>query len=261
MISAADQIYVEHRTSCTREEVGAKLIGWLHSSRRRRILHMDEHGSISVDQMPTAHSLDGLLLDELADLRDKAYCRYANAVEEFAEEEIIEKMEEEVAHWDVLIDNATNYLAKFDCEVAKGKSSALIRDKRAKAETGIDHFMISSVDEWAQKTLGVSVLVPVQSLADRGNVPEAETTPQGGWSHTLATNWQATFAFLIEAFSMTATKYEVHGKPNVQAIANHLAELAEEANKGERLAGQSAEGIKTRIEDAMCIKRSKLPAK
>jgi hypothetical protein len=83
--------------------------------------------------------------------------------------------------------------------------------------------------------------------------------PKGGLSRTKKNNLYTTFAFLVDAFYKIASDKYGEDKPSVLNIAKHLEDLATKANNGEPLPGQGDEAIKDRIEEALEVKRSKLP--
>ena len=170
MIAITDDIYIERRTSCTRDEAAAKLMGWLSGSVRNNTLHVAENGTISLDQLPTAHSLDGPLLDYLVGLRGVAQ-RDMFEVAGIDGGVFIHEKAEAVARLDEMIDKAVDLLSKIDCEIAKGASSTLIIDRQTTAELGVDHIMLDSLDQWARERLNICIL-PTYSVIEKAPVPE-----------------------------------------------------------------------------------------
>ena len=183
MIEAEDDIYIESKTSSTREEVAAKLIGWLQGSVRRRIIQIDSFGRISEDQLPTAHSLGGPLLNQLEELRDEAQLEFVNAL--VSGSECFVQLEEAVNQKTELIEKTMIHLATFDDEISKGESCALRLDKVATAKFGIDHYTNISIGQWAQKTFGISIFnFPVPKIE---TTLQQITTPQITESQVLET--------------------------------------------------------------------------
>jgi hypothetical protein len=212
MVDAADDIYIERRTSCTRDEIAAKLIGWLQGTVRKKFIYLDDKGQISADQFPSAHSLEGSLLDQLLELRETARWEFIDAAENYSELTVIQKKELAVSQWDALIERASAYLAKIDDEIAKGESSALRVDSRATAETGVDHFMIISVAEWARNTLGISLLGTPQFVPEMPKTPQAHVGSQA--------------SELIAIGAQSAQKSET--KPRFDALASELDKILDQ---------------------------------
>lgn len=270
MIDLTDDIIIDPKTSCTREEAAAKNIGWLQGFRRKQILQLDKYGDISLDQYATAHSLDGTVLDNLQVLYDNAQRAF---IEMFAEDpgnyDRIDEKQKAVEHVKRLIDRATAFLAKFDDEVLKGKSSALRIDRRATEESGVDHFTLVSVDEWA-KSVGFSqgILHPEPTIADKTEEatqtddkispaikPVNKATQSGELSDIMSDRLYISFAFLVEAFAATAPKFHHSNKTaNLEAIAKRINEQVKAYEGGKLAKNQGAEAIKDRIEEAFRIR-------
>lgn len=281
MINAEDEVLVDFSTSCTKDVAVAKMLGWMQGHRRKRVVTVTEHG-ISEEQLPYLYSLEGSLADHLIELREAASQELTTAAEKYASEkirwdkdesgkntafEILERKEKAVAEYDALIDKAGTYLLDIEEELDKGKSSDLKIDQEATKRSGYTHLTINSVDHWARSKYGISIKKdPVSGSLPEDNpkLPQAtqqeqESDRRGGLGKTKANNLYTTLAFLVEAFSKTSTKYNKDTGPNVKAIAEELKKYATETNNKEKLSGQSSEAIKDRIEEAMKIRKSKLP--
>ncbi|NJD24551.1 MAG: hypothetical protein FIB06_03995 [Betaproteobacteria bacterium] len=63
-----------------------------------------------------------------------------------------------VRRFDALTMDAARYLADIDDELAKGGASALRIDSMATARTGIVHISLRSLDDWASRRYGISIL-------------------------------------------------------------------------------------------------------
>ena len=172
MINMTDEIYIERKTSCTRGEAAAKLMGWLRGSIRNNTLHLDKNGSISLDQLTFAHSLDGSPLDYLEGLLKVAQ-RELYEVAEIDGGVYIHEKAEAVEHITDLIDKIGDFLSKIDCEIAKGELSELIFDRQATAKFGVDYIMLDSLDQWSRKRLNICIL-PTFSLTEKTPEPRAQ---------------------------------------------------------------------------------------
>lgn len=153
-------------------------------------------------------------------------------------------------------------------ELNKGELSALriIKDPSGDLR---DHITLASLDEWARSKYDISILVDRTTTSDttkpqessRQSAPPEENGPaQGGLSPTKAEGLYTSFAFLVdELANAKENKYKSSGRLNVSAMASDLHEAAKAAYRDEPLPGQSTESIKSRIEEAMKIRRAKLP--
>ena len=124
-----------------------------------------------------------------------------------------------------------------------------------KIEGSLQELLPHSRDAASQQHLsseGIQAQPTIQEKEDIG--------PKGGLSKTKTNHLLTTFAFLVELYA-TSSRKVVNEKPNVSAIATRLEKVAATAygNNGEPLPGQGDEAIKDRIEEALEVKRSKLP--
>jgi hypothetical protein len=159
------------------------------------------------------------------------------------------------------------YLIDIEDELAKGESSALRVDQRATEKTGRVHITLRSLDLWARNQYDISILdrsalnpVTEKSPDRQEHQQENESAPKGGMGRISMESLYTTFAFLIEAFCKTASKYRhADGRPNAAVITEHLAQLAIEAKGPDSPLGQGVVSIGDRIEAALRIKRKKYP--
>jgi hypothetical protein len=263
MINTEDEILIDIRTSCTKDEAAAKMLGWMRGSIRRKFVRVTEQG-ISADQLPSLHSFEGSLQEHLQELHEAARLEFVRAVEKGAATTAIQAKEERVSECRNLISKAASYLMSIDEELAKDDLSDLKIDRSATTKTGVVHVTLRSLDQWAIKNYGISVIAPMHSLdgefaIDRSDErQEHMSEASGGLGSTSAKHLYTTLAFLVEAFSKTAPKYhKSEGSPNVSAIADYMEKAAEVANKGP-MAGQGKEAIKKRIAAAMKAKKEGL---
>jgi hypothetical protein len=251
------------RESCTKEEAVAMMLGWMQGCVRPKYVQLNEDG-IPADQLLVMHSLDGSLQNHLADLRAAAYQEFIDADNECASAEVLDEKNQAIINCDALSKKAWDYLMDIADEIAKKDSSELRPDDAATERTGVTHYTLRSVEKWAKETHNISIFGTSETfpLASIGAEPqqENETVRKGGLSKTVAENLYTTFAFLVEELSKEGGRFLKQGVDiNVTNIAKHLEKLATEANGGEKLGAQDHEAIKGRIENAVKIKRSKLP--
>lgn len=275
MIDPADDIYIDLRPSCTVDEAVAKLIGWLQGVRRQAFTEMTEDGNISVNQLRNAHSLQGSLEEQLADLRQVASRAFRDAANGGAIVPEIQEKENVVIQLDALIDKAAFYLREIKSEMDKGDDVSTLKiDQHATAKTGEIHLTLKSLDQWARvnnysSQILESLPTTMKQENDKGDPNEDEdddTDLSKGGMKKKERSFKATFAFLVEAFSVTAQKFQnSDGSPNVSTIAAHLAKFTagyrsapEPAPKdAPPVAGQGEESIKGRIEEALLIRGDK----
>jgi len=155
MINAEDEIYIDDRSSCTRDEAIAKMLGWMQGHVRKRFIKVTARG-VSEDQLADLASLDEPLLEMLADLREVARQDFIQTFEDDADLDVIIKKDESVAMLDSLINKAVAYGFAFDQEAGMPQSTLCI-DQSATEETGITHFTLNSVDQWSRRQWGVAI--------------------------------------------------------------------------------------------------------
>lgn len=275
MAKSADKFYptdnatLDLRTSCTKEEAAAKLIGWMKGHVRHDYSVDVDEDEITSDNLVYTHSLVYGLQEHLTILRNAEWNRYNEAVCEGLPEEVLKERALALAECDDLIRKVAVYLCDIDEELDKefdsAGSSVLKIDRQATTEAGSLHITIRSLDKWAKEKYGISIL-------DDGDLESATRTllqikvqkegaaPSKEWGNTRSENFSVTFALLVDAFAKTAQCYRHDdARPNVHGIAKRLNELAIKSNINQDLKGQSAEAIKDRIEQSQKIKKLKLP--
>lgn len=263
MINPEDEIIPDFGTSCTRDEAAALLLGWMQGPIRYKYIQVTTEG-IPMAQMRYLLALAGGSLEKhFVMLREAAQIAMNDAYKSDATMEVREEREKAVSVIDESIQKAASFLMDIDDEIAKGRSSAFRIDPNATDSSGIAHYTLRSVDQWALKHYNIHIIDPSQSkiFADM-NTPEPkqveELEPKGGLSKLKSENLHTSFAFLVEAFADLGSRFKSADSPNIKAIAERIAELATKANKGQPLSGQSSEAIKDRIEQAARIRRKKL---
>ena len=149
MIMPNDDVYVDCRTSCRRDEAAAKMLGWMVGKVRLKHIGITAKG-IRPEHLPHLHSFEGSLLELLQEQRELAQAAFlvANACGD-TDDKLIE-LGEAVIDWDSLIDDAGKCLDAIDHEIAKGPLSAFREDPKATQEKGVPHYTMVSVDEWIQ---------------------------------------------------------------------------------------------------------------
>ena len=267
MSNPEDDVIISLRTSFTKDEAVAKLLGWMQGPITKRVINVTEHG-IPENQLPELSSLHGSLQNTLNEVLQAARAELIDAAEEGAPDDVLKEKEEAVERCKEYSQKAHEYLLDIDDELSKGRDSLIRIDQFETERTGIPHLTLKSLDKWAKEQYGISLLD--DSSEPGHNKDEAkeqqseevnENNRKGGLSRTKADNLLTTFALLVEGFSEQASGFRVNERPNVSQIAKRLEELATKANNGENLKGQGHEAIRDRINEALDVKRSKLPEK
>lgn len=277
MPNLLEPVLFVHETSCTSEEIAAKLLGWMLGPSRRAHTYVTGTG-ISEDQLPFMHSFEETSLkDHLEELREAARQELITAWLAFSEankdsqdyallDNALNAKIAEVERIDNLFKKADSFLLDIDEEIDKGELSGLKIDKDATEKTGVTHIKLRSADRWALEKYKISILnlstsEPVTTESLKKSIEQSVHGAKSNLSlsETKANNLYTTFAILVKAYASSATAYKKsEGEPNVSNIASRLENLAKELNNDEALDNQSSESIKTRIEEAMRIMKSKL---
>jgi hypothetical protein len=183
---------------------------------------------------------------------------------------------------------AEKYLIEISDEIAKGDGCELRIDKDATAAEQETHYTLKSVEEWATKTLGLSVIqtnifdivpeaeawktddVPVQgtvasepkkaaiAVDDDAEVDAIEASGKG-LGKIKANNLYVAFAFLVNEYAKTASGYATKAGDSIEdAIAGQIEASAKIANNNNDLYGLGKEAIRKNIAEAMKRKANRL---
>ena len=258
-----DEVIIDLKTSCTKDEAVAKMMGWLKGPIHPKLVKLTEAG-LSEDQLISLPLLDVSLAEQLQEIRNTLSQRLIDTAEAEASNAELSIAHDAVDRIDALINTAYRYMSELDNELAKGESSELIIDHHAGETSGTTHITLVSLDRWAQENFSISIIGDLNSIAgsseNRPASKQEDNTDSKGLRKPKADNLYTTLGFLVEAFAATAEKYGGK-KPNVQEISKHLEKRPSKANKNIKLPGQGNEAIKDRIEEAIRAKNSKLEKK
>ena len=252
--------------SCTKDEAVGMLLGWMQGFTRPKEIKRNDYLGIPEDQLQFLQSLDGPLVDYLSDLRYAAYEDFRVLYQGASTVEELDIQEAVIDRINAIAEKAWGYLMDIADEIAKGELSALRIDQEASARSGTPHYTLRSIDAWANEKYKTSIFSASHSTHDDDRerrleaINNSEPEKGRGLSKTVANNLYITFGLLTELFSETGTAYKSNGKLNIKGIAERIEELGRKHNKGDPLYGQSAETIKSVIEEAQKRKASALPA-
>lgn len=277
----SDQIIIDFRTSCSKDEAAAKLLGWLRGPIYPKYIKFTSgkkkdtqaSGSISdqsssdslpdrieENQLKSLYSLDctlgGSLESQLMELYEVARLEFSDAMVE----PDLENKANTVLYWERQICQAASYLRDIDDELETGEESVLKLDKKASKKAGSPQILLNSLDRWAKKKYKFSIFGDITDGEAPKIIEEGEVfSEDGSLKKVYADNLFTTMAFLIEAFSKTMPVYHSEHGPVVIAIARKIEALAKEACGGaDSLPGQKQGAIKLRIGEAMRRKKKVL---
>jgi len=175
-----DNVVIVHEISCSIDTAVAKMLGWLRGSVRMPVVPVTEYG-IPLDSLPMAHSLGCSVDEQLHDLRDAARGKlFADPPVELTDADI-QKMDNDVALIDELIERAAGYRAAIHDELARGPESMLRLDPGASESADERQITLTSLHEWAIDRFGVAIFPA--STPERAPV---KTGRQEGLSDPLA---------------------------------------------------------------------------
>ena len=257
MINPEDDIYIEPRTSCTKDEAIAKLLGWMQGDIRRKFTNLSFDG-ITEESLQHMHTLEGSIWNLLTEQRANAQLAYSDAFDAQATEEFLYEKEKDILKWQEIISKAKSYQRDIDDELAKGSESALRIDKLISDESGLTHISLSSLDSWTLKEYGISTENYLNPKAVEPDYISDVRDEKGRLTNTSINSLFLTLGVLINAFvdvRKDLAKKDTN-KPIVSELAIFLSDRAKPYGKLKPIRGQNDERIKDRIEEAMKIYNS-----
>jgi hypothetical protein len=252
MINAEDDVIVNIKTSCSKGEAVAMLLGWLRGSIQPRAIAVTEYG-VSPDQLPFLQSLEGSLQQQLQEQVDMARLEFLASVESGADEEEIIRKELVVEERHNLVKEAARYARDIDEEL-NSLDSELRLDEFKTDKTREQYILIGSLDKWAIGKYGISILD--EELDDSCAIVDTETSTESakpdckeGLSDKSERSLYLTLALLVNEFAKTSgTVYRKGDDLNISQIANRLNRVFENLfEKQQHASGQGSESIRTRL--------------
>lgn len=292
MITAADEIFIDFSTSCTRDVAVAKLLGWMQGPVRRKHFPVTEKFNLA-DQLPHLHSLDGPIMDLLLEMRGIAQQKLYKAYEDddasstAASQKVLSDAADEVESHSKNIYLAAKYFRDIDEELSKREEPKLHIDVIATKALDNPYITLNSLADWAKTQYGIvlpdglssdakegdgSLSGDIEQLrVDIGKSKDAKGKfPEGGKAEV---SLLVTFAFLVDAFIEQVRTFgddtqrdkflkgPNKANINVSAIAGHLEELMAKANGKKLLDDQQIKSISIRITAAFKAQSEALPKK
>jgi hypothetical protein len=253
---------LEFKKSCTKREAVARLFGWVTGPiYNNQEFIISEEGYLYESDLIYANELKDTLENTFRDLLEPLQCELDEAISTNASDDVIKEKEAAFDECSAKIYKAERYLIAIEEELCKGESSVLKIDQEATRKSGIPHIMLGSFDQWARDNYGIVILQPTEAHLNKSQSENLKRScgQQKNLRSTKLDNLHVTFAFLLEAYFNSSTRYKNNEKMNVSTMAEHIEALIIDSNNNQKLPGQSHEAIKTRIEDAMEAKKQKLP--
>ena len=182
MINSEDDIYIDFKSSLTKDEAVAKLLGWLHGNRRVKIVEVPD-GVLSPSFFAKLHTLEGSLQSMLQTYRDIASNAYVDAFKKNNEyDDQVQALDNIVKEWDLAIDKAAIYLMDIDDELSKGEKSSIRKVQKVGAAKSTLHITMSSLNQWALAKYGIPLLGSTTSNLNTSKVqPEPTSSIEKPW--------------------------------------------------------------------------------
>lgn len=176
MINSEDDIYIDFKSSLTKDEAVAKLLGWLNGNRRVKIVEVPA-GVLSPSFFAKLHTLEGSLKSMLQTYRDIASSAYVDAFEKSNEyDDQVQALDIIVKEWDLAIDKAAMYFMDIDDELSKGEKSSIRLVQKAGAAKSMLNITTSSLNEWALAKYGISFMGATTSHLNSSKVQAQATS-------------------------------------------------------------------------------------
>lgn len=158
----------DYRTTCSKEEAVAKLLGFMRGHIRHE--YPEDDSDITIEHLTYTHSLGHPLDLQLSILKEAALSRLSDAITAKSPEDVLNELTEAVVKCDELSNKAGGFLCRIDAELAKGEASALQIDSDATEKVGETQITISSLDLWAREKYGIYILTDALTI----NKPEQQ---------------------------------------------------------------------------------------
>lgn len=267
MLSTKDELIVAPRSTCTKDEAVARLLGWMKGPAFPQNIPFGPFG-VPTNQYVNLQFLEGSIQNQLTIYRETARQEWIAANESDMPDGGLTATVL-LACYD-LAAKAEKYLIEIDDEIAKGDASVLRIDKDATAINQETHYTLKSVEEWAMKTLGLSVITDINCEIGQENkrpnpeIFDDESAEKNlgdgkGLGERKANNLYIAFALLVEEFAKKDRRFSNNAGDAIEvAIAQHLAVLGMEQNGKFPISGVATEAIRKHIAEAFKRKAKKL---
>lgn len=257
-------ILIDQRTSCTRDEAAAILLG------RRTFdpIYQDLNYDADPEEVHQEFMdwLNLSIFSDLIDERESIQIELDDALEE-EDKKKIDAAKFRIMQCDTTIRKAKQALCDIDDELAKGSDSQLRLDKVATEKFNKPCITLSSLKAWADsrpKPNENNLASHIQPVP-----PENKSLPEGPlldakgcMSAPTANRFLVTFALLREAFLAIADrkfKSESGNAMNAQVLAEHLSQRSMPgARSGKYLQFQSVSAIENRFKEVVNTEASEV---
>lgn len=155
ILNPEEELIVAPRSTCTKDEAVARLLGWMKGPQFSKNIPFGQFG-VPTNQYVNLQFLEGSIQNQLTLYRETARQEWMSA-NASGKDDSGQSAKLLLDCYD-LAAKAEKYLMEIGDEIAKEGSSALRIDRAATVEEQETHYTLKSVDEWAKRTLGLSVI-------------------------------------------------------------------------------------------------------
>lgn len=261
-------ILIDSRTSCSRDEAAAILLG----RRTYDPIYPDSNpgGDTVKIYEKFMEWLDISIFEVLSEERDDIALDLDDAID-IKNQQKIDECRYKIMKCDDTIRRAKLILCDIDDELAKGTQSRLRIDQLQTKQSGKIHITFTSLKAWSSEstysTQDVEAAKAQPSMPDQRVAGQEEPllNSKGGMSPTMANSFLVTFALLLEAFMLktgNVNKSESGTGIKLNELASHLNKISLPGGReGTFLDGQSVSSIETRINAVLEVSTHKLSDK
>lgn len=262
IMNPEDQTIIDFRSSCTKDEAVAKLLGWSRGHIFPKNIKLTVFG-IAAEDLKNVPSNEYAVNEQLQGLLEAARHKLIDAAENGATHEALWELEDEVRKRKDLITRAIAYFIDIDSELSKGMASAIRPDAEATAGSGVLHLTLGSLDEWAKQKYGFSILETVPTQVEESPISNlnssASVAEDDKASDKVPDSFYYTMALMSEFIARRMAGKFAHPdkSPNISGLSTALLELALEIDPKSVLKGQGDQMIRKRLtkaRDAMALR-------
>ena len=206
MINPLEPSISDLRTSFTRDEIVAKLLGWLRGPIFPMYTMVDGE-DFTEEQLIHMPTLEVSLQDHLSQLLEKARRDYLQCAVDDAPYDVADVKEKEFERISLLIQDAYKFISDIDHEISLGNALSALKEDPVASDSETIFYTLKSADEWTQKNFGISIKnyskPGTESQQEQKVEDDIDVERDGdneGLSKTRANNLYVTVALLVEAF-------------------------------------------------------------
>lgn len=172
MIKPEDEVVIVTDRYYAKQDIVAKLLGWMQGCRRLSCIQMNQNGTgVIAEHLPYMQGLIAPVNIQLLGMRDEAQQNLYAVGEmikaaEIAKDDdaynaaihLIADKDAAIAACDALMDKAAQYARDVDDEISKGDNSAFEFSHLIESDVPEPLYTVKSVEQWSLKKYGLSVI-------------------------------------------------------------------------------------------------------